>query len=408
MNDASCERLITNKDMQLLSNKSSTADYLAQADRLAAEFAQTAVERDKAGGTPKAERDRIRESELLKLIIPQEYGGLGESWITALQITRKFAEVDSSIAHIFSYHHLGVVSPHIFGSLEQSKHYYRLTAKNNWFWCNGFNPLDRRVVLTPEGNQFRLNGVKSFCSGSVDSDLIPVSAVQEGFARFRIVIVPTQREGVVVNHDWNNMGQRQTDSGSINFNNVLIDAEEILAPDPDQQVFKTFRSCLTQITFANIYLGIALGAFKAAREYTQTQARAWLTSGVEHATLDPYTLQHYGEMWINLEAATLLTDRATQLVQTAWEKQSELTATERGECAIAIATAKAFVTKVGLEVTSKIFEVMGARATSSSYGFDRYWRNLRTFTLHDPVDYKIRSIGDWSLNGTLPTPDFYS
>ena len=386
----------------------SASDYLAQADRLAAEFAQTAIERDKAGGTPKTERDRIRESGLLKLIIPQEYGGLGESWITALKITRKFAEVDSSIAHIFSYHHLGIIAPHVFGSIEQGKRYYSLTARNNWFWCNGFNPLDRRVVLTPEGNQFRLNGTKSFCSGSVDSDLIPVSAVQEGVSGFRIVIVPTQRQGVVVHQDWDNMGQRQTDSGSITFNNVLIDADEVLIPDPNREVFKTFRSCLTQITFTNIYLGITLGAFEAAKEYTKTNTRAWLTSGVDQATDDPYILQHYGEMWMNLEAAILLADRATASVQRAWEKQEALTATERGECAVQIATAKAFVTKLGLEITSKIFEVMGARSTTSRYGFDRYWRNLRTFTLHDPVDYKIRAIGNWALNDTLPTPDFYS
>jgi alkylation response protein AidB-like acyl-CoA dehydrogenase len=394
--------------MQLLPQPTSTAEYLAQADHLAAEFAQTAIERDQAGGTPKAERDRIRESGLLKLIIPQALGGLGESWGTALKITRKLAEVDSSIAHLFSYHHLGVVTPHIFGSTEQKERYYSLTANNNWFWCNGFNPLDRRVILTAEGKQFRLNGIKSFCSGSVDSDLIPVSAVQDGIDDFRIVVVPTQRRGVVVQQDWDNMGQRQTDSGSITFNNVLIDADDILVPDIDRGVFKTFRSCLTQITFTNIYLGIAVGALQAAKTYTQTQTRAWLTSKVDRVTADPYILQHYGEMWMNLEAAILLTDRATELVQTTWEKQESLTADERGNCAVEIATAKAFVTKVGLEITSKIFEVMGARSTSSRYGFDRYWRNLRTFTLHDPVAYKIQAIGNWALNDTLPTPDFYS
>lgn len=35
---------------------------------------------------------------------------------------------------------------------------------------------------------------------------------------------------------------------------------------------------------------------------------------------------------------------------------------------------------------------MGARSTASEYRFDRYWRNLRTFTLHDPVDYKVRAM----------------
>jgi alkylation response protein AidB-like acyl-CoA dehydrogenase len=204
------------------------------------------------------------------------------------------------------------------------------------------------------------------------------------------------------------MGQRQTDSGSVTFLNVLIEKDEILVPSPDNNVFKTIRSCLTQITFANIYLGIAHGAFEAAKEYTTTQTRPWLTSGVESATQDPYILHHYGDMWINLQAAITLTDKAGELLQAAWDKQDKLTAQERGECAIAIASAKVAATRLGLDITSRMFEVMGARATASNYRVDRYWRNIRTFTLHDPVDYKVRAVGNSVLNGELPIPDFYS
>lgn len=391
-------------------------NYRAIVAELVQEFATTAVERDAQGGTPQYERDRLRQSGLLKLIIPKQYGGWGESWVTTLQLVREFAKVDSSIAHIFSYHHLGVVAPHIFGTLEQRERYYTQTARNNWFWCNALNPLDRRVTLTPEPDsfqdgepqRFRLNGTKSFCSGSVDSDLIPVTAVQEGATGLTIAVVPTQREGVVVHGDWDNIGQRQTDSGSITFNNVLVERDELLIPDANGSVFQTIRACFTQVTFANIYLGIAIGALEAAREYTQTQTRAWMTSGVEKATQDPYILHHYGELWMNLQAATVLTDRATEQAQQVWERGNALTSEERGECAMSIAVAKSFVTKVGLDVTSKIFELMGTRSTASKYGFDRYWRNLRVFTLHDPVDYKIRSIGNWVLNDELPKPDLYS
>jgi alkylation response protein AidB-like acyl-CoA dehydrogenase len=51
---------------------------------------------------------------------------------------------------------------------------------------------------------------------------------------------------------------------------------------------------------------------------------------------------------------------------------------------------------------------MGTRSTASKYGFDRYWRDLRTFTLHDPVDYKLRDIGNWILNQELPPVTQYS
>lgn len=259
--------------MQLLEPKTSK-DYLTLAALLANEFAETAVERDAEGGTPKYERDRLRQSNLLKLIIPKEYGGLGETWITALQITREFAKVDSSIAHVFSYHHLGVVVPHIFGSAEQKQRYYSETSLNNWFWCNALNPLDKRTTLTPECEHFRLNGIKSFCSGSKDSDILPITAINQD-SGVTVLAVPTQREGILIHDDWDNMGQRQTDSGSITFDNVFVYPDEILgkrggAIDHPSKPFGTIRSCLTQLNLANIYLGIAQGGFEAAKQYTRT------------------------------------------------------------------------------------------------------------------------------------------
>ncbi len=396
------------QQMQLIETRESE-DYIVLAKSLAEEFAQTAVARDAKGGTPKQERDRLRESNLLKLIVPKEYGGLGQTWIVALKITREFAKVDSSIAHIFSYHHLGVVIPHIFGSTEQKERYYSESIRNNWFWCNALNPLDRRTTLISQDNHFRLNGIKSFCSGSQNSDILPITATHTETGELSILVIPTQREGVTIHDDWENMGQRQTDSGSISFDDVLVYPDEILGSrDKPDQPFGTIRSCLTQLNLANIYLGIAQGAFEAALLYTRTTTRPWLTSGVESAVQDPYILQHYGNMWVDLQAAKSLTDQAGELLQAAWEQEWALTAEQRGESALAIATAKVAATRVGLDITNRIFEVMGARATSAQYGFDRYWRNLRTFTLHDPVDYKVRDLGNWALNNELPKPSFYS
>jgi alkylation response protein AidB-like acyl-CoA dehydrogenase len=68
---------------------------------------------------------------------------------------------------------------------------------------------------------------------------------------------------------------------------------------------------------------------------------------------------------------------------------------------------KAFVTKIGLAITTQMFDVMGASATAWSYAFGRYWRNLCTATLHDPVDYKIWEVGNWALIG-MPTITPYS
>ncbi|MEH2184429.1 hypothetical protein [Nostoc sp.] len=63
---------------------------------------------------------------------------------------------------------------------------------------------------------------------------------------------------------------------------------------------------------------IAQGAFEAAKTYTATNTKPWLTSGVESATQNPYILQHYGKIWVELQAAKNLTEQAGELLQVVW------------------------------------------------------------------------------------------
>ena len=113
-------------------------------------------------------------------------------------------------------------------------------------------------------------------------------------------------------------------------------------------------------------------------------------------------------MQVALRGAEVLAKEAAVSLQNIWEQEHSLTTLERGNCSITIATAKVAVTKAALHVSQTMFEVMGARATSGKYGYDRYWRNIRTHTLHDPLSYKLRDIGNWSLNNQLPEITPYS
>ena len=89
------------------------------AKELAKQFAQTAPERDKAGGNPKFERDLIRKSGLLSLAIPQQYGGQGADWKTIFQTVQTIAQVDSSLAHVYAFHHLLISTVQLFAQPEQ-------------------------------------------------------------------------------------------------------------------------------------------------------------------------------------------------------------------------------------------------------------------------------------------------
>ncbi|XHR80583.1 MAG: acyl-CoA dehydrogenase family protein [Gloeotrichia echinulata GP01] len=384
-------------------------DYIDIAVSLSQELAKTAVERDAKGGVPEEEIELLRDSGLLPLVVPKQYGGTGATWVDGLKVVQELSKADGSIGQLYGNHLNLTALGHVAGTPAQKEKFYRETAKNNLFWANAINTRDTRLQIAPEGENFRVNGVKSFGTGVAVADLRVFAAVQDGVELPVSFVIPKDREGLTSNQDWDNIGQRRTDSGSFTFNNVLVYKDEIFGPtEPPDSAFSTFLGIIAQLTKTSVYLGITEGAVAAAREYTKTTTRPWITSGVDSASLDPYILHHYGEFWVELQAAIGLANQAAQKVQSAWNKDIYLTFAERGEVAIAVFAAKALATRVGIDITNRIFEVTGTRATSTKYGFDRYWRDLRTFTLHDPLDYKLKAIGDWVLNNHLPTITQYS
>jgi len=381
---------------------------LATAKQLAEQFAQTAAERDKAGGNPKLERDLIRQSGLLGLSIPQQYGGQGANWKTIFQTIQSIAQVDSSLAHVYGFHHLLIATVQLFAQPEQYSSWFEHTAHNNLFWGNTLNPLDQRTKIQQlTENDFIFHGDKSFCSGSIDSDILLCSGFNDA-GKLLIAVIPTRREGVSFLGDWNNMGQRQTDSGTSHFEQVKIHKDELLLnPGPLSTPYSSLRPLIAQLIFVHLFLGVAEGAFDLARQTIQSQ-KAWSTSLAENAVNDPFTQKHFAEFYVQLESVRLLADKAIAALQTAWNIGEQLTAEQRGEVSIAIATAKIAATNSSLFITQNIFQVMGARATTAKLNLDRFWRNVRTQTLHDPIDYKYQEVGEWVLTGKVPDPSFYA
>jgi alkylation response protein AidB-like acyl-CoA dehydrogenase len=379
------------------------------ARELAAQFAINAAERDHLGGTPKAERDQLRQSGLLKMSIPTAYGGSGANWSETMAVVREFAKVDSSVAHVFGFQHLMLATIRLFGSPRQWEPWFENTARRNWFWGNAVNPLDRRTVCKQFDGWREFSGKKNFCSGAIDSEMLIASAYPENRQGLIIAALPTARSGITVLQDWDNIGQRQTDSGSVNFERVRVDEAEILSdPGPLSTPSSCLRPLIAQLILANIYVGISIGALAEAKRYTLHEARPWHAAHVDRASDDPYVLAHYGEFCVGLESMRVLADRAAHLLDEAWHAGDALTLAQRGDVAVAVAIAKVAASTTGLDLCSRMFEVTGARSTHAGLGLDRHWRNLRTHTLHDPLDYKVRELGEWTLKGLHPKPSFYS
>lgn len=386
------------------------AELLSTADEVALKLRATAAERDQANQPPRAEIELLRENNLLQVQEPVAYGGSGLNYAQAAQITRRIARGDTSIAHLIGYHYAQTRIDRLFGTPEQAEAQSRRNAQEKLFWGGVQNPRGgSAITLTRDGDGFRLDGHRTFASGASLGDWLSVTAVFED--RLAFVSIPGGREGFKALGDWDNIGQRLTDSGGVEFDNVRVSRDEILGPDPiggqEPTPYQTLVTPHWQLAFVNFYTGTAEGAIDEALDWTRSHASPWESSGVERAVDDPYILERVGEIVSKVRAAALLADRAGDALQAALDIGPSLTAEQRAEAAVAIYEAKVITTKVALDATSRLFEIQGSRATTTAYGFDRHWRNVRTHTVHDPVAYKAREVGDWALNRRGPEFSLY-
>lgn len=390
--------------------------WLQRAGEVASVLGEDVVERDHRNTSPADQIVLLKESGLVTLLGPAAGSG-GANWATANTVTRRVAQSDASLAQLLGYHYLWTSMPRLWGTDEQRERFEDKSAREDLFWAASVNPRDKDVVIRDEGDHVRISGFKSFSTGARVSDYLILEGVfvddsgqpteQRGFA-----VVPSGSPGISFGEDWDNVGMRLTESGSVTLDDVRVPWSDLLGYSDKQQSVPPAAALTTlihQLLFVNIYLGIAQGALAAAASYTRERTRPWLNAvGIDSASQDPYILGSYGRFGSDLMAAEALTDRAIARMQAAHDAPEEITDELRGELAVLVFAAKANTTRVALEVTSGIFEVTGARATTSAGGFDRFWRDVRTHTLHDPVAYKLREVGDHVLNGRFPEPGWYS
>ena len=87
-----------------------------------------------------------------------------------------------------------------------------------------------------------------------------VSALRHDQPGLVVAAIPTDRDGVKVHDDWDNIGQRQTDSGRLSVLDVVVlDSEILCEPGPLGSPFASLRSTLGQLILTHIYLGLAEG-----------------------------------------------------------------------------------------------------------------------------------------------------
>lgn len=382
----------------------SETEALTLAEKFAESIKPTALQRDQERILPWQELEQFSQTGLWGITVPQAYGGLSASAHTLAQVIALIGAADGSLAQIPQNHYYALEVLRVGGSPAQQAFFYELALRGARFGNAlaeiGHKDFKRRTTLSREPDGWWVTGTKFYCTGALFAHWIPtlVTTVEPQGENQYLVFIPRDAEGVYVIDDWDGFGQRVTGSGSVQFQRVKIDPLWII---PFKASFETPTTIgpFAQLIHAALDLGIGQGAFKASLDFIQTEARPWIDANVERASDDPILLADLGKVHLRLKAAEILVKRAAQIVDAT---QLNPTMETVAQASIAVAEAKVLTTTASLLAGTKLLELGGTRATLADYGLDRFWRNARTHTLHDPVRWKYHAIGNYVLNGVHP------
>lgn len=384
--------------------------WFARADAVAETLALDVRERDTANAPPFTELAVLREAGLLPLTVPARFGGAGLDWSTAFEIVQRIARADNSIGQLLGYHYIFQALAYIDLPADRAQQLADDTLAGQWLFSSTGTPQGPQAQARPTPGGYLVNGKKPFSTGSRVADQIYGRVVLEDGSRLA-VLIDTESDGVVRHDDWDVLGSRLTATNTIEFQDVFVpDAAVIVnlgATDSEREPHQVLITPAFQLLFSHCYLAAAEGAVIAAREYTLGQSRPWYHADADSAAEDPFVLNHYGSFVAALQSLSAVIEQATTALQWAWDQGSALSADERSGVAEQIVAAKITSHHTALETTATIYDVIGARAAGTKYGFDRYWRDVRTHTLHDPVAWKLNELGRFYLNGTPPVPSAY-
>ena len=385
-------------------------EALAIARDLARDLAAEAGDRDRDRRLPAAEVARLAASGLLGITVPRRFGGPELDIAVLTEVFRLLATADASVSQIPQSHFVFLEVIRLQGD-EQQQAFFFGEALDGRLFANAQSERTTRTVaedattLAPRlGGGHVLDGTKYYATGTLFADWLAVRAglphlpaPAGGPPPRAIAYVRRTTPGVVVEDDWDGLGQRTTASGTVRLDRVQVPDDHVVAFDP---IFAgpTTYGARAQVLHAAIDAGIARGALQAAVDLV-ARARPWFEAGVEHAADDPLVVQQAGEAEVTVRSAEALLGEAARAIRRA---EVDLGDDTTAAASIATAAAKVVAARAAVEVGDVLFELGGTRSTAAPLNASRHWRDARTHTVHDPTRWKVQHIGRWVLSDVAP------
>nr|WP_180206489.1 acyl-CoA dehydrogenase family protein [Pseudomonas sp. SbOxS1]NYU06734.1 acyl-CoA dehydrogenase family protein [Pseudomonas sp. SbOxS1] len=395
---------------QVINPLSVGTDYETLAARFRPIFqriAEGALEREQSRNLPHEPIQWLKDAGFGAVRVPVEYGGGGASLPQLFELLIELAEADSNIPQALRGH---------FAFAEDRLNSPPGPARDIWFkrfvegdivgcaWTEIGNVAIGDVItkVSPDGEQWRLNGEKFYSTGSLFSDWIDVYAQRSDTGGDVIAAVRTRQPGIVQSDDWDGFGQRTTGSGTSRFVDAEVDAQNLI----DFATRFKYQTAFYQLVLLATLAGIGRAALRDVSRHVRERQRIYSHGNAQRVSEDAQVQQVVGDIAAWVYAAEAATLRAAQPAQQAYlarfagDDERERVANVAAE--IESAKAQVVVTELIQRASTQLFNGLGASDIRQGKSLDRHWRNARTVSSHNPVIYKSRIVGDWEINRTEP------
>ncbi|MCU4577750.1 monooxygenase [Acinetobacter sp. ABJ_C3_5] len=367
-------------------------------------IAEGALAREKNRTLPYEPIQWLKQAGFGAVRVPVAFGGEGVSQKQLFQLLIELAQADSNVVQALRGH---------FAFVEDRLNAQKNAAQTLWFerfvrgeivgnaWTEigqvEIGDVATRVTAVQDG-KLRINGQKYYSTGTIFADWIDLFALDETTDQHVIAAVSTQAQGIDIVDDWDGFGQKTTGSGTLTLNNVEIERDHILV---FENRFK-YQTAFYQVVHLATLAGIAQSAVETFKQEVRQRTRIYSHGNASLVREDAQILQIIGKASAQAYAAQSIALSTAEALDAAYlqhfqnDEQAELDANQRAE--LVSAQGQVVIAELVLNLSSELFNALGASASSTDKQLDRFWRNARVVASHNPLVYKQKVIGDWEVN----------
>jgi len=378
--------------------------WLEISDKLSrSRFASRAKIIDEESRFPEENYNDLKETGLLALSVPKEYGGIGADALTYVKVLSNIARGCASTGLTFNMHSAVVDFMKQLASPEQQEEYFKKVVNDGAIFASitsepGSSFRDKLSVRTSirkfSDNKYKIHGKKHFCSLSTGADFYFTWSFLDGSKNIEDglynVMIPSTRSGIEILDDWNAIGMRGTASNSVMFNDVEIYEEEVIG-DPGSILGKDMS--MWSLGYTAVYIGIAEAAYEFTLDYAMNKKSGL---GVPLPELER-TQRQIGEMSMILENARRAAEKLGMLRGNM--NKMELT--------FMLNQAKYLATEAARELAEKGIRLCGGLGLQRDLPLERHLRDSIAGIVMPPSnDRCLETVGRIALGLEAKTLDF--